>query len=167
MTVSTASTRVRWNFELVRGILQRSSSSDQATARTKLLKFLGISTSSLGIAGRPPIRLCNARSPWGPVQFLQSVVGRRDIRLTMRQPDMSRRKVFKSEKRVWRLSESNPAGGFVSRTGRQVTSSGRGEVHESGFHASSLELSDGSQVIETALDTLPGELIDAFVKPKP
>lgn len=85
----------------------------------------------------------------------------------MRQPDMSRRKVFESEKRVWRLSESNPAGGFVSRTGRQVTSSGHGEVHESGFHASSLELSDGSQVIETALDTLPGELIDAFVKPKP
>jgi len=65
------------------------------------------------------------------------------------------------------MGESNPAGRFVSRTGRQVTSSGCVEVHEIGFHASSLELSDGSEVIETALDTLPGKLIDAFVKPEP
>jgi len=166
MTVSTASTRVRWNFEWVRDILQRLSSTDQATARTRLLKFLGTSTSSLGIAGRPRIKLYNARSSWGPVQFLQSVFGRQDIPPTTCQPNMSRRRASESEKRVWRMSESNPAGEFVSRTRRQVTSSAHGELTESGFHTSSLELSTGSEVLETELDTLPGELIDAFVKPK-
>ncbi len=33
-----------------------------------------------------------------------------------------------------------------------------------GVHASSLDLSTGSDVIETDMDTLPGELVDEFLK---
>ncbi len=78
---------------------------------------------------------------------------------------MFERKVVKEVKRlVWRMSAINPAGSFVSPSGRHTNGEGPVDVHERGFRASSLELSNGSDVIEIEMDTLPGELVDVLLK---
>jgi hypothetical protein len=75
-----------------------------------------------------------------------------------------RKPVKKMPRVVWRMSTKNPAGEFVSTSGRHPSSADPDEVHERGVHASSLDLSTGSDVMETDLDTLPGELVDEFLK---
>lgn len=75
-----------------------------------------------------------------------------------------RKPVKKVQRVVWRMSTTNPAGEFVSTGGRQPSSPDPDEVHERGVHASSLDLSTGSEVFETDLDTLPGDLVDEFLK---
>ncbi len=67
---------------------------------------------------------------------------------------------------VWRMSASNLAGEFVLPSARRVdpaVGAGPAEVHERWFQASSMELIEGSEVSETDLDTLPGELVDVFL----
>lgn len=75
-----------------------------------------------------------------------------------------RKAVKKVNRMVWRISTSNPAGEFVPSGGRQVKRTEPAELHESGFRASSIELSNGSVMSEAEMDTLPGELVDAFLK---
>jgi hypothetical protein len=78
---------------------------------------------------------------------------------------MFARKPAKVKKRlVWRMSAANPAGEFVSPSKRQAARASPAEVHERGFRVSSMELSTGSDVIETEMNTLPGELVDEFFK---
>ena len=78
---------------------------------------------------------------------------------------MFERKVVKKVKRVvWRMSASNPEGVFVSAGGLPTDRAGPVEVNEPGYGMSSMELENGSDIIETAMDTLPGELADAFLK---
>ena len=80
---------------------------------------------------------------------------------------MFNQKSFKQAKRlVWRMSATNLAGEFVLPSERRVEASagaGPAVVHERWFQASSMELMDGSDVVETDLDTLPGELVAAFL----
>ncbi len=76
---------------------------------------------------------------------------------------MFERKVVKKVQRlVWRMSATNPAGEIVLPSGRHANSAGDVDADERGFRASSLDLSNGSAVIETDLDTLPGELVETF-----
>jgi len=78
---------------------------------------------------------------------------------------MFERKVVKKVKRVvWRISASNPEGVLVSACGRPTERAGPVDGDESGYGTSSMELENGSDIIETAMDTLPGELVDAFLK---
>jgi hypothetical protein len=78
---------------------------------------------------------------------------------------MFERKVIEKVKRmVWRMSATNPAGEFVLHCEPQSKRPDPGDIHERGVHASSLDLSTGSDVIETDMDTLPGELVDEFLK---
>ena len=70
---------------------------------------------------------------------------------------MLQRKVVKKAKRlVWRMSPTNPAGAFVAPCRRHAKGVDPAEVHERGFRASSLELSNGNDVVETEMNTLPG-----------
>lgn len=75
-----------------------------------------------------------------------------------------RKAVKKAKRLVWRMSAANPAGEFVCASDREAKSAGPAEVHERGFHASSMELTNGSEAIETEMNTLPGELVDAFLR---
>lgn len=75
-----------------------------------------------------------------------------------------RKAVEKARRVVWRMSLTNPAGAFVLHCERQSKSPSPGEVHERGVRASSLDLATGSEVIETDMDTLPGELVDELLK---
>lgn len=69
------------------------------------------------------------------------------------------------DKRIWRMSPTNPAGEFVSAASRQTgTETDPPEGHARDLRASSLELASGSDVQETDLDTLPGELREAFTE---
>jgi hypothetical protein len=72
--------------------------------------------------------------------------------------------VKKPTRRVWRMSETNLAGEFVLPCERQSKSPDPWEIHERGVRASSLDLAAGSEVIETDMDTLPGELVDELLK---
>jgi hypothetical protein len=78
---------------------------------------------------------------------------------------MFRRKVAKVVKRVvWRMSSTDPAGVYLFSTECEASPARPAEAHERDFRASSIELSAGADVRETAIDTLPGELIDEFAR---
>ncbi len=65
---------------------------------------------------------------------------------------------------VWRMSATSPAGEFVSPSAKDTNSPGPADAHERGFRASAWDLSNGLDLAETDLNTLPGELVDAFLK---
>jgi hypothetical protein len=68
-----------------------------------------------------------------------------------------------ARKIVWRMNSATPQGGVsdgVTERREAVTD----DTREHGWLASSLELLGGVRVTETPMDTLPGELIDAFLK---
>jgi len=75
-----------------------------------------------------------------------------------------RKAVEKVKRVVWPMSATNPAGEFVLHCEPQSKRPDPEDVHERGVHASSLDLSTGSDVTETDMDTLPGELVDEFLK---
>lgn len=78
---------------------------------------------------------------------------------------MFERKVVKKvQRQVWRMSATNPAGEFVVPAERHSNSAGHADAQERGFRASSWDLSNGSDVIETDMDTLPGELVEVFLE---
>ena len=81
---------------------------------------------------------------------------------------MARRKDDKEPPRlVWRITADAPLGEYVdpkvAAQARKQTS-GSSEARERSWLGSSLELLGGVRVSETPLDTLPGDLIDAFTK---
>jgi hypothetical protein len=67
---------------------------------------------------------------------------------------------------VWRMSAAAPQGEYEYHDGTPERDDPppTDTVHEYGWLASSLELLGGVRVSETPMDTLPGELIDAFLK---
>ena len=69
-------------------------------------------------------------------------------------------------KLVWRITTADaPLGEFVDPKQSVLKQrKAEGEERENGWLASSLELAGGVRVSETPMDTLPGELIDAFFK---
>ena len=75
-----------------------------------------------------------------------------------------RKVVVKVKRVVWRMSATNPAGEFVLHCERRSNRPDPQDVHERGVRASSFDLSTGSDIIETGMDTLPGELDDEFLK---
>jgi hypothetical protein len=76
-----------------------------------------------------------------------------------------RKPVHDVKKVVWRISEANPAGEWVSPTRPAAPRAPAGpETHDRWFRVSSLELAKGSEVTETDLNQLPGEFLDAFEK---
>jgi len=78
---------------------------------------------------------------------------------------MFRRKTEKAAKRtIWRMSLKHPQGVYLAIFGREACSSETVELREHCYRASSFDLSTGAQVVETTMDTLPIELIDAFAK---
>jgi hypothetical protein len=77
-----------------------------------------------------------------------------------------RKPVKQATRLVWRMSATNPAGEFVCPSDRNAKSADIAEAHERGFRASSMDLTTGSAVSETEMNTLPGELVDAFLKPR-
>ncbi len=82
--------------------------------------------------------------------------------------DMSERKLVKKVQRVvWRISAEVPAGEFVLISSRAPGCAGQADPSHAGFLASSLDLANGSVVTEADLDTLPGALVDAFLKGDP
>jgi hypothetical protein len=82
------------------------------------------------------------------------------------------RKLDKVGKRlVWRMSTAHPAGVYVTFTGSEppaappaapAAQTAPAEPYERGFRRSAFELSSGAEVIETAMDALPGEFADQF-----
>lgn len=73
------------------------------------------------------------------------------------------RKVVKPPpKLIWRLSGAQLAGTYILADARGRTPVARDGAHESGFHGSTLDLLNGADVSETELDSLPGDLVDAF-----
>ncbi len=83
---------------------------------------------------------------------------------------MSRRKSQKAVKKiVWRISANHPTGVYVDLADSPNESSKPPEsveIRDRGWQASSLELREGLGVSEAPMDTLPGELIDEFMKSK-
>ena len=67
---------------------------------------------------------------------------------------------------VWRITQANPQGVFVQASGRGAEDPLLPDPSERGFVPSSLDLLFGVDVSEAPLDTLPGELIDAFTTPE-
>ena len=65
---------------------------------------------------------------------------------------------------VWRMNAAAPQGEFHDVTIERQQPPQADIVHEHGWLASSLELLGGVRISETPMDTLPGELIDAFLK---
>lgn len=68
---------------------------------------------------------------------------------------------------VWRMSAAVPKGEYHDTSTAAPVSPPEPEpadVHERSLLASSLELLGGVRISETPMDTLPGELIDAFLK---
>ena len=65
---------------------------------------------------------------------------------------------------VWRMSAAAPQGEFQDVAIERQPPPRGDTVHEHGWLASSLELLGGVRISETPMDTLPGELIDAFLK---
>lgn len=79
---------------------------------------------------------------------------------------MFKRKAVKEAKKlVWRMSPTNLAGEFVSPLEPRAARPPPAEIHKGGLLESTLELTDGSEVSETEMSTLPGELVDEFLKP--
>jgi hypothetical protein len=76
---------------------------------------------------------------------------------------MFQRKVAQVVKRViWRMSSTNPAGAYLSPTECESSPRPTVETHERGFHTSSFELVTGSDVCETGMEELPGDLHEEF-----
>ncbi len=72
-------------------------------------------------------------------------------------------------KLVWRITANAPLGEYVDpKEAAAAPAPPRAQVdpRENGWLASSLELLGGVRVSEAPMDTLPGELIDQFMKPK-
>jgi hypothetical protein len=69
-----------------------------------------------------------------------------------------------TRKIVWRMSAAAPQGEIHEVAVEQQPPPRADAVHEHGWLASSLELLGGVRVSETPMDTLHGELIDAFLK---
>ncbi len=69
-----------------------------------------------------------------------------------------------TRKIVWRMSAAAPQGEFHDSMSERPDPPPTDIVHEHGWLASSLELLGGVRISETPMDTLPGELIDAFLK---
>jgi hypothetical protein len=67
---------------------------------------------------------------------------------------------------IWRISAAQPAGVYVQTADPKRPRGPAAEHYGRGWQASTLELLDGIKVSEAPLDTLPGELIDEFVKPR-
>lgn len=72
-----------------------------------------------------------------------------------------------AQKVVWRITPARPAGEFVQVKEQASQRASSSETHERGFVVSSLDLLCGADVTETPLDTLPGELLDAFLQRPP
>ena len=80
---------------------------------------------------------------------------------------MSRRKSQKAVKKiVWRISANHPTGVYVDLADSPNESAESVEIRDRGWQASSLDLREGLGVSEAPMDTLPGELIDEFMKSK-
>lgn len=83
---------------------------------------------------------------------------------------MSRRKSLEEVRSiVWRLRLSDPAG--IGVDGTDLPSDLQAlldavEAMDRGWQVSSRELREGLRVSEAPMDTLPGELIDVFMKSK-
>lgn len=72
-------------------------------------------------------------------------------------------------KLVWRVTADAPMGEYVDpkEAATKLASVGKPvDPRENGLLASSLELLRGVRVSEAPMDTLPGELIDEFMKLK-
>jgi len=65
---------------------------------------------------------------------------------------------------VWRMNAAAPQGEFHESTTEPEVLAHTDVAHDHGWLASSLELLGGVRISETPMDTLPGELIDAFLK---
>lgn len=78
-----------------------------------------------------------------------------------------RQKARDAQKLIWRMSEAHPQGEIVRVSVRRPADARAPEVHDRSFCASSLDLLGGADVTETAMDALPGELIDAFAQSVP
>jgi hypothetical protein len=75
------------------------------------------------------------------------------------------RKLGKVGKRlVWRMSSAHPAGVYLTSKGNEPRSGAPAEACERDFRGSAFELSSGAEVIETAMDALPSELIAQFTR---
>ena len=83
---------------------------------------------------------------------------------------MARRKDEKEARLVWRITPDAPLGEIVDARElprrKPVEEAEAPETREHGWLASSLELLGGVRVSEAPMDTLPGELIDEFMKPR-
>jgi hypothetical protein len=78
---------------------------------------------------------------------------------------MFQRKVEKLVKRVfWRMSSANPAGVYLTSAGCEPTATAAAplEAYERGLRGSAFELSSGAEVVETSMDSLPGDVVDQF-----
>lgn len=69
-----------------------------------------------------------------------------------------------TRKVIWRMNAASPQGEWFDGTPERAHAPHSPDVHEAGWLASSLELLGGVRISETPMDTLPGELIDAFLK---
>jgi hypothetical protein len=80
----------------------------------------------------------------------------------MTQPKPARR-----AKKVWRISESEPMGGWVHKDAQDDSkpSAEEPEVSYSSWVSSSYDLLEGAEVTEDP-DTLPAELFDELFAPK-
>jgi hypothetical protein len=67
---------------------------------------------------------------------------------------------------VWRMSQAHPHGEFV-QVGGYGSIRKPSVLTEGSLSVSSLDLMCGADVSETDMDTLPGDLIDAFVQAMP
>jgi hypothetical protein len=69
-----------------------------------------------------------------------------------------------TQKMVWRISQDHPEGVFLKASDRGGERERPLEAHVRGVMASSLDLLHGAEVTEVPIDSLPGELTDAFGK---
>jgi len=65
---------------------------------------------------------------------------------------------------LWRMSQDHPEGVLLQVSDRGINPYRPPESHERGFAVSSLDLLSGVEVTEEPMDSLPGELTDAFGK---
>ncbi len=72
--------------------------------------------------------------------------------------------VKKANRLVWRMSPTKLAGEFVPAGQARGERPESCEMSDCGFRESSVELSHGTDVTEMEMDTLPGELVAAFLK---
>jgi hypothetical protein len=73
------------------------------------------------------------------------------------------------KKVIWRMSSNSPTGEYLTpdeaaETQPETEASAQPPEPRSSWKLSSLELSDGLQVSEEPMDTLPGDLVDELFK---